>query len=757
MRLPTGLRGRLFLAFAGISSFAILAAVAGLVTFVAARRALEEVTATRMPVTLGAMELMRHSERFVATGPVLLNARNADEISAVTKKKNAQLETIRRHLAQLKEADADSPMIREIGDTIDKLADSLDEVATAVMRRDEATSYRQALLRNAFAASQQFAKIWSVRFEQMQKQVVDLQRTTTSRQTDPGKNLATIDSLDEAMQAMLPLDQLQQRAADSFQLLVGGAETDDRAELARLKAASERAMGDIDGLVSGVDLDISTALLPAIKQLREAALGPGGLFAVREAELNTGADSRRLIAENALLSSRLSEAVEGFVAISRRQMQAASRGAVAVQNAGALALAVIVVQSLACSVLIVWLYVGRNIVSRLTGIGAGMAGIAAGRRDVVVDTDGADEISAMARTLEVFRQNAIERDALLVERAEAAVRLEGLVEERTKELNKTVGTLNDKNGTLEALSVKLSRYLSPQIYRSIFLGQHDDSLITRRKKLTVFFSDIKDFTSTTEDLQPEDLADFLNLYLTEMSRIALAHGATIDKFIGDAIMIFFGDPESRGVKEDAQACVAMAIEMQRCARELQARMADNGFERPFQTRMGINTGYCNVGNFGSSDRMDYTIVGGEVNLAARLQTQCEPDGILVSYETYVLVREMADFEEREPVELKGIRNKVRSFSVLSERSSFDRSRQFHYDQDGLKLSLDLNRMAGSARAEALHSLEGIVNRLRDLPEPASGADTEPPVASAVMASGTGQAGPERESGSERVELDQMSV
>jgi adenylate cyclase len=264
-------------------------------------------------------------------------------------------------------------------------------------------------------------------------------------------------------------------------------------------------------------------------------------------------------------------------------------------------------------------------------------------------------------------------------------RLIKLSDRNEEQLNELARTLNDKNATLETLSDKLSKYLSPQIYRSIFLGQHDDSLITRRKKLTVLFSDIKDFTETTEDLQPEDLAQHINHYLTEMSRIALAHGATIDKFIGDAIMMFFGDPESRGVKEDAQACVAMAMEMQRCARELQAEMAAKGFERPFQTRIGINTGYCNVGNFGSADRMDYTIIGGAVNLAARLQTHCDPDGILVSYETYVLVKDEVDFEERKPVELKGIRRKVRCFSVRSlHDSGQDASSRFHCDQDGLK-------------------------------------------------------------------------
>jgi len=448
MRLPTGLRGRLFLAFAGISSFAILAAVAGLVAFVASRRALDEMTATRLPETLGAMELMRHSERLVATGPALLNAANPDAILAVTATKNAQLQSIRQHLARMKARDDESPMIREIEVTIESLATNLDEIETAAMRRDEATSQRNAILRNAFTASQQFAKIWSVRFEDLQKQIVELQRTAAVRQADAGKSSATIETLDETMQAMLPLDLLQRRTADSFQLLVGGAETADPAELARLKNASEKVVRDIDGLVSGVDLDISTALLPAIKLLHESALGPGGLFAVRESELKATAESRRLIAENARLSGRLSDAAEAYVAISRRQMEAAARGAVAVQDEGSAALALIVVLSLVSSVLIVWLYVGRNIVSRLTGIGAGMAEIAAGRRDVVVNTDGVDEIAAMGRTVEVFRQNAIERDALLVERAEAAARLEGLVEERTAELQHRYGELQAAQANL---------------------------------------------------------------------------------------------------------------------------------------------------------------------------------------------------------------------------------------------------------------------------------------------------------------------
>ena len=180
--------------------------------------------------------------------------------------------------------------------------------------------------------------------------------------------------------------------------------------------------------------------------------------------------------------------------------------------------------------------------------------------------------------------------------------------------------LEAANEFLANVSMKISRYLSPQIYKSIFSGERDVVVQTERKRLTIFFSDIKDFTATTERLQPEALTEMLNEYLTEMSTIALKHGGTVDKFIGDAILVFFGDPETKGAAEDAKACLRMAIDMQRRLGELKSKWRGEGTEEPFVVRMGINTGYCNVGNFGSNDRMDYTIIGAEANLAARLQT-----------------------------------------------------------------------------------------------------------------------------------------
>jgi len=273
--------------------------------------------------------------------------------------------------------------------------------------------------------------------------------------------------------------------------------------------------------------------------------------------------------------------------------------------------------------------------------------------------------------------------------------------------------LDEKNEMLEGLSNKLSKYLSPQVYNSIFTGAQEVTLKTERKKLTVFFSDIKNFTQTSEDLQPEDLTYILNDYFSEMSQIAIQHGATIDKFIGDAMLIFFGDPESRGVKEDAAACVRMAIAMQQRMHDLQQRWQSKGYLQPLQMRIGINTGYCNVGNFGSEDRMDYTIIGGEVNLAARLEGNADPDGILMSYETYSLVKDLIDAEERGAIQAKGIRKEVRAFSVLNIMEGIkSESRFLKQEQDGLYVLIDLDKLQGETRRKASKDLLSIAKRLR---------------------------------------------
>ena len=217
---------------------------------------------------------------------------------------------------------------------------------------------------------------------------------------------------------------------------------------------------------------------------------------------------------------------------------------------------------------------------------------------------------------------------------------------------------------LEDLSKNLSRYVSPQVYKKLFDKKDKVELGSQRKKLTVFFSDIVGFTQLTDELESEDLTDFLNDYLDNMATIAIRHGATIDKYIGDAVMIFFGDPESNGPDQDAKKCVEMAMDMQRYVGENALKWAKrHSFDRVLEIRIGISSGYCTVGNFGSEDRLDYTVLGGVVNLAARLESAARPGSILVSNETYKLTQDVIHYDIGRSYNLKGLHNQVTAYEV----------------------------------------------------------------------------------------------
>ena len=273
--------------------------------------------------------------------------------------------------------------------------------------------------------------------------------------------------------------------------------------------------------------------------------------------------------------------------------------------------------------------------------------------------------------------------------------------------------LAERNAKLQSLSEQLSYYLSPQIYKAIFEGAHQGGIRASRKKLTIFFSDIKDFTHTTENLEPEDLTYLLNKYFSEMTKIALEHGATIDKFVGDAMLMFFGDPTTRGVREDALQCVRMAVAMQRRMADLQALWQEKGYDKPFRMRVGVNTGFCNVGNFGSNQRMDYTIIGAEVNLAARLEQLGEPDGVMLSYETYALVRDEFEAEERPPLKAKGLAGEIRCFALKDVHKGNAAERKFLVKEaPGLRLTLNLDQVNGNTRATVLGYLEDAIDRVR---------------------------------------------
>jgi len=277
--------------------------------------------------------------------------------------------------------------------------------------------------------------------------------------------------------------------------------------------------------------------------------------------------------------------------------------------------------------------------------------------------------------------------------------------------------LTTKSNALQQLSTQLAKYLSPQVYDSIFSGRQEVKLASQRKRLTVFFSDVVGFTAMTERLESEDITRLLNQYLTEMSSIALKYGATIDKYIGDAIVIFFGDPETLGVKEDAISCVSMAIAMRKRMVELEKLWSEAGLEEPLQCRIGINTGVCTVGNFGSNERMDYTIIGGGVNLASRLETAGTPGEILISYETYAHIRDHIYCELQDKIAVKGIAKPVVTYRVIDLFENLNKDNQpIHEKLPHFQLDVDVTLMSAEEQQEAAAVLEKAVQRLTGVKE-----------------------------------------
>lgn len=264
------------------------------------------------------------------------------------------------------------------------------------------------------------------------------------------------------------------------------------------------------------------------------------------------------------------------------------------------------------------------------------------------------------------------------------------------------------------LARNLAKYLSPQVWESIFTGKKSVRLETQRKKLTVFFSDIKGFTELSEELEAEALTDLLNTYLNEMSKICLKHGGTIDKFIGDSVMVFFGDPSSNGARKDAVAAVSMAIAMRKHMKVLRQQWRAQGITKPLEIRMGLNTGYCTVGNFGADTRMDYTIIGRDVNLASRLESAAESGEILISHETYSLVKDVIMCRDKGQISVKGFTRPVQIYQVVDFRRDLGATSSYvEHELPGFSMYLDTNGIQNFDKERVIQALNQAAEKLRD--------------------------------------------
>ncbi len=249
--------------------------------------------------------------------------------------------------------------------------------------------------------------------------------------------------------------------------------------------------------------------------------------------------------------------------------------------------------------------------------------------------------------------------------------------------------IEDKSRHLENLAKRLAKYLSPQIYQSVFANEDGVEQKHARKNLTIFLSDIVKFTDLADTLEPERLAAVINSYLSEMSAIAIECGGTIDKFIGDAVLIFFGDPETEGEEEDALKCAEMAIRMMKRVGELNKHWKKLGVVNGMKVRMGISTGFCTVGNFGSDLRLDYTVLGSPVNLAARLQTIAEENTILIDGYTKDLINSHVNTKYLEDITPKGFARPIPLYRLNDFKSGDHRDRRKSLTHVGKRVEVNV--------------------------------------------------------------------
>lgn len=260
---------------------------------------------------------------------------------------------------------------------------------------------------------------------------------------------------------------------------------------------------------------------------------------------------------------------------------------------------------------------------------------------------------------------------------------------------------------------KLSRYISPTVWAAINEDK-DKSLQTDRKRLTLFFSDIKDFSQLSEELEAETLTGLLNSYLSEMSTIVKQYGGTIDKFMGDGIMVIFGDFNSNGIKNDSIRCVSMAIAMRKRMKSLRQEWINQGIERPLEIRMGINTGYCTVGTFGTSHHLDYTVLGTHVNLASRLESAASPGEILISHETWALCRDTIMCRDKGEVSVKGFSHPIKVYQVVGLRKDLGMNQNFfEYNLDGFSMHLDTDKVRNYDRERTIKFLTEAARALKE--------------------------------------------
>ena len=467
-RWKLGVRGRLLLAFVGISAFAVLAAAAGIYAFRQVGERLELIDA-RVPQVVTSMEISRAADRLIASAPALLAATTAKDRDEISNRMRPEVDRLITGLVDIERAGIVGEAAITIQLLVSSLRSNLEELENLVRLRLETRDRLAGLLQSAFQANQEAQRLFAPWLQIMEMQIrrgLDEVRRNAEPSGQAGRDLA----------ASIVLDQSAQAAQRGFSAVIDQlVQTATAVEKLRLPVVEFQLRRQLDELVvKAKDLDPKLRALfgDLLARVRTIALGPDAILRVRGQELDLVGKAEKLITENGDLSVRLTAAVDRLVSEAENDVSSSARGALSVQRLSARMLLAFAILSLLSSILIVWLYVGRNLIRRLMDLSTGMVAIAAGTRQEPIAISGSDEVAEMGRVVEVFRKNTLERDDLLAEKAQAADRLENEVKQRTAELAQSVQELRALGDVSQAVNstIDLETVLSTIVTKAVQLS-----------------------------------------------------------------------------------------------------------------------------------------------------------------------------------------------------------------------------------------------------------------------------------------------
>jgi adenylate cyclase len=405
-----GVRGRLLLAFFGISAFAILGATAALYSFREIHDVMERITQRRIPVALNSQALSRHAERIVAAAPALLAATNRKEKLEWSEENAKEVESLNHLLAEVKTGGMESEALRSLESEIAQLRRNLEELDALVVLRLAVTEERRDVLQQALNVAGDLQRLLTPWIAVMDGRIAQWRRIAIDPNISSSQRASADREFEQSLAWFRALQTAQVLASSIGDQLQRAATAEEPSVLNVGRFRLQQSLTELGRLVPTFDPKLQSLIKESGDHLLTFVVGGRSIYTLRAQELTLTTDASRLLAENAKLSQRLTATVDSLVASATSDIRDANSEAIAVVSFSSWVVILAVILSLLSSVLIVWLYVGRNLIARLTSLSRRMLALAEGDLLSPLPPSGADEIGQMAKSLAVFRATAVEME-----------------------------------------------------------------------------------------------------------------------------------------------------------------------------------------------------------------------------------------------------------------------------------------------------------------------------------------------------------